>query len=113
MHEKLRVQNKNFQCSEINCFTQFHNENCPNGLLYFCQNNKTLSVSHLQPYLNYDSQWPMRKVKLHYTPHYAAYDLEQKVLCVCGSREEKIEMLPKVTQKIKKKNTHSGSGRFS
>jgi len=80
----------------VNCFTQFHNENCPNGFLYFCHASKTLTVSLLQPYLNYDAEWPLRKVKLQYTPHYSSYDIEQKTVTICGSRDEKIDMLPKV-----------------
>ena len=38
----------------------------------------------------------MRKIKLQYTPHMASYDIEQKTVTICGSREEKIDMLPKV-----------------
>ena len=85
-----------WQDGQVNCFTQFHNENCPNGFLYFCHSTKTLSVSLLQPYLNYDAHWPMRKIKLHYTPHHAAYDIDQKTITITGSREEPIDMLPKI-----------------
>ena len=46
---------------------------------------------------NYDGDWATRKVKLGYTPHFASYDIEQKVVTVACSREEKIEMLPKIT----------------
>ena len=42
---------------------------------------------------NYDGDWATRKVKLGYTPHFASYDIEQKVVTVACSREEKIEML--------------------
>ena len=80
----------------VNCFTQFHNENCPHGFLYFCHSSKTLSVCLLQQFINYDAEWPMRKIKLQYTPHSAAYDVEQKTVTICGSREEKIDMMPKV-----------------
>ena len=38
----------------------------------------------------------MRKIKLHYTPHHAAYDIDQKTITITGSREEPIDMLPKI-----------------
>ena len=56
-----------------------------------------IEVSTLQMFWNYDGDWATRKVKLGYTPHFASYDIEQKVVTVACSREEKIEMLPKIT----------------
>jgi cleavage and polyadenylation specificity factor subunit 1 len=92
---RLRVHTM-WQDGLINCFTQFHNENCPNGFLYFCHSSKTLSVSLLDHCFDYDSDLPTRKIKLNYTPHYSSYDVEQKVVTVAGSREEQIDLLPKV-----------------
>ena len=51
----------------------------------------------MQPFWNYDGDWGIRKIKLGCTPHYASYDIEQKVVTLTCSREEKIEMLPKIT----------------
>jgi len=93
---RLRLHSQ-WQDGMINCFTQFHNENCNNGFLYFQHQTKTLSVSTLQMFWNYDGDWATRKIKLGYTPHFASYDIEQKVVTVACSREEKIEMLPKIT----------------
>ena len=81
----------------VNAFTPFDNEKCENGFLYFRHSTKTLTVATLQPFLKYEADWPFKKIKLNYTPCFSSYDLEQKVLTVCGSRSEKIEMLPKVS----------------
>lgn len=81
----------------VNAFTPFDNESCPHGFLYFRHSTKTLTVATLQPFLKYDADWPFKKIKLNYTPCFSSYDLEQKVLTICGCRNEKIEMLPKVT----------------
>ena len=84
----------------MNAFTPFDNEKCADGFLYFRHSTKTLTVATLQPFLKYDADWPFKKIKLNYTPCFSSYDLEQKVLTVCGSRSEKIEMLPKVHNSI-------------
>lgn len=85
-----------WQEGHVNAFTEFDNEKCASGFLFFRHSNKTLTVAALQPFLKYDADWPFKKVKLNYTPHFSSYDLEQKVLTICGSRNEKIEMLPKI-----------------
>ena len=41
---RLRLHSQ-WQDGMINCFTQFHNENCNNGFLYFQHQTKTLSGS--------------------------------------------------------------------
>ncbi|KAK9727894.1 mRNA cleavage and polyadenylation factor subunit [Basidiobolus ranarum] len=48
---------------DVVCFTQFHNINCHHGFLYF--NSKgDMRISQLQPYMNYDMDWPIRKIPL-------------------------------------------------
>lgn len=93
---KLRLFS-HWQEGQITCFTPFHNENCDHGFLFFQHHSKTLSVSTLQPFWNYDADWVTRRIKLGQTPHFASYDIEQKVVTVTLSRDEKIDMLPKIT----------------
>lgn len=71
----------------VTCFAPFHNINCPQGFLYF--NRKAeLRICVLPTHLSYDAPWPVRKVPLRCTPHFATYHLESKTYCVVTSLAE-------------------------
>ncbi|PSN32102.1 Cleavage and polyadenylation specificity factor subunit 1 [Blattella germanica] len=71
----------------VTCFAPFHNINCPQGFLYF--NKKAeLRICVLPTHLSYDAPWPVRKVPLRCTPHFATYHLESKTYCVVTSLAE-------------------------
>lgn len=68
-------------------FAPFNNVNCPNGLIYFDHNNE-LQIAIFPNYLNYDSNWPVRKVPLRCTPSAIVYHKETKIYCVVTDTEE-------------------------
>lgn len=68
-------------------FAPFNNVNCPNGLIYFDQQNE-LQIAVFPHYLTYDSYWPVRKVPLRCTPVFLAYHKESKVYCLVTDTDE-------------------------
>ncbi|XP_063236950.1 cleavage and polyadenylation specificity factor subunit 1 [Bacillus rossius redtenbacheri] len=71
----------------VTCFAPFHNVNCPQGFLYFNKKGE-LRICVLPTHLSYDAPWPVRKVPLRCTPHFATYHLESKTYCVVTSQAE-------------------------
>ena len=47
-----------------------------------------LRICVLPTHLSYDAPWPVRKVPLRCTPHFATYHLESKTYCVVTSLAE-------------------------
>jgi len=47
-----------------------------------------LRIGVLPTHLSYDAPWPVRKVPLRCTPHFATYHLESKTYCVVTSLAE-------------------------
>lgn len=71
----------------VRSFAAFNNVNCPNGFLYF-DDSEDLKIAVLPSYLNYDSDWPMRKVPLRCTPKQVCYHSARKVYCVVTKQHE-------------------------
>ncbi|KAK1173021.1 cleavage and polyadenylation specificity factor subunit 1 [Acipenser oxyrinchus oxyrinchus] len=80
----------------IDCFSPFHNINCPKGFLYFNKQGE-LRISVLPTYLSYDAPWPVRKIPLRCTAHYVSYHVESKVYAVCTSVNEPCTRIPRMT----------------
>ncbi|MGH0175901.1 UNVERIFIED_CONTAM: hypothetical protein FKN15_071653 [Acipenser sinensis] len=80
----------------IECFSPFHNINCPKGFLYFNKQGE-LRISVLPTYLSYDAPWPVRKIPLRCTAHYVSYHVESKVYAVCTSVNEPCTRIPRMT----------------
>lgn len=76
-----------FGDTAMKSFAAFNNVNCPNGLIYFDQQNE-LQIAVLPHYLTYDAQWPVRKVPLRCTPTFLAYHKAMKVYCLVTDTEE-------------------------
>jgi cleavage and polyadenylation specificity factor subunit 1 len=79
----------------VTCFAPFHNVNCPKGFLYF-NNNEELRISALATHLNYDANWPVRKVPLRCTPHFVNYHVDSKTYCVVTSTLEEVTKIVRI-----------------
>ncbi|CAK8674598.1 unnamed protein product [Clavelina lepadiformis] len=77
----------------VSCFVPFHNVNCPNGFLYFNQQEE-LRICMLPSHMTYDNAWPVRKVFLRSTPHFLTYSIEHKVYALVTSVSEPCTRLP-------------------
>ena len=79
----------------VKCFAPFHNVNCPKGFLYF-NNNNELRICALATHLNYDAEWPVRKVPLRCTPHFVNYHVESKTYCLVSSVLEEVTKIVRI-----------------
>lgn len=79
----------------VKCFAPFHNVNCPKGFLYF-NNNNELRICALATHLNYDAEWPVRKVPLRCTPHFVNYHVESKTYCLVTSVLEEVTKIVRI-----------------
>ncbi|KAK7874284.1 hypothetical protein R5R35_007770 [Gryllus longicercus] len=95
----------------VTCFAPFHNINCPQGFLYF--NKKAeLRICVLPTHLSYDAPWPVRKVPLRCTPHFATYHLESKTYCVVTSLAEPTNKYYKFNGEDKELTVEERNDRF-
>ncbi|XP_067007220.1 cleavage and polyadenylation specificity factor subunit 1 isoform X2 [Anabrus simplex] len=95
----------------VTCFAPFHNVNCPQGFLYF--NKKAeLRICVLPTHLSYDAPWPVRKVPLRCTPHFATYHLESKTYCVVTSLAEPTNKYYKFNGEDKELTVEERNDRF-
>lgn len=76
-----------FGLTIMRSFASFNNVNCPNGLIYFDEENE-LQIAIFPSYLSYDAHWPIRKVPLRCTPTFITYHKESKVYCLVTDTEE-------------------------
>lgn len=76
-----------FGSTIMRSFASFNNVNCPNGLIYFDEQNE-LQIAIFPSYLSYDAPWPIRKVPLRCTPTFITYHKESKVYCLVTDTEE-------------------------
>ncbi|CAG2109128.1 unnamed protein product [Medioppia subpectinata] len=79
----------------VTCFAPFHNMNCPKGFLYF-NNKEELRICSLATHLNYDANWPVRKVPLRCTPHFINYHVDSKTYCLVTSVLEEVTKLVRI-----------------
>lgn len=83
---ELRVH-RLYNGQSMKTFAAFNNINCPNGFLYF-DNENELEIAILPTYLTYDSHWPIRKIPMRCTPAHVVYHREHKVYGVVLNHQE-------------------------
>ncbi|XP_027198651.2 cleavage and polyadenylation specificity factor subunit 1 [Dermatophagoides pteronyssinus] len=69
----------------ISSFAMFNNVNCPNGYLYF-NDNEELRFSTLANRYELDSYWPCKHIPINRTVHYVNYHPESKTYAIVTSR---------------------------
>ena len=91
---ELRIHNMEVD-GTVTSFSPFYNVNCPNGFLYFNEDEE-LRISLLPNSFDYDSYWPCRQVPIKQTLHYINYHLESKTYAVIKSRPVEVDKIVRV-----------------
>lgn len=91
---ELRVHKMDID-GQITSFAPFNNVNCPNGFLYFNQEEE-LRISVLSNNFELDADWPCKNVCLKKTVHFICYNLESKTYSIIASKNVEFNQLVRV-----------------